>query len=605
MSKNQQNLIKDPSVKSLFLATTAIESSWGDELKTVFLGEWCKKFSRKEAWQSKNIPTVDYHWRDRKKLYIDHQYLEEFYESTLEILFKDLNNFHNTELPKQSWRIIIGPWLYSYLSVIWDRWEALSIFQESYLKNNFRYKFLTKAFTSSQDSLIPHDFNQFREFLDSDWWNHLIFIKIIKFRADVPINIINLDKELPIDSNFNNDPRASLSFARKIFSILIGSLDFLIEKFSSNNQNITFFHSYFPRMFLLKLCFSLKIFPRWHNTLKNQSFYEEIQKRRRNFKISNLNSSNNFEKFIQEILPSQIPYCYIENFSKLVKLQSLLPNSKLIFTANAYIYNEKFKVWTAFQVAKKSKLIISSHGGAMYPLFNNFDHEEKISFIRIVWGEPWLSSQERLPPNKLFFQIKNYSLDGQISLIDYEASRYGFRCVTAPIGPLVLDVVDKNIQLMNALKNKNLLKDLKIRVKGLNSWETKLRYQEKFNKDIFCTEALQTKTIQKSRLVVCTYPQTSFAEAMFSGVPTILYYIEDLWEVQEIYHSLLKKLKDANILFTDPQKAADHIKAINLDPMQWWQAKETVDAREEFNRKCLTLDSQPIQAWKDFFQSCI
>ena len=156
---------------------------------------------------------------------------------------------------------------------------------------------------------------------------------------------------------------------------------------------------------------------------------------------------------------------------------------------------------------------------------------------------------------------------------------------------------------MSALEGKKLFQHFKIRVKGLNSWETKLRYQSRFDKNIFCNEALQTNTIKKSRLIICTYPQTSFAEAMFSGVPTILYYSENLWEVQGIYFSLIRKLKDAKILFTDPIKAANHIDKIYLDPMKWWNNEETISAREEFNQKCLTLDSNPVKTWKDFFQS--
>ena len=43
-----------------------------------------------------------------------------------------------------------------------------------------------------------------------------------------------------------------------------------------------------------------------------------------------------------------------------------------------------------------SKLIISSHGGALDPLLNTFNHEEKIADTRVVWGALNQKHQQRL-----------------------------------------------------------------------------------------------------------------------------------------------------------------------------------------------------------------
>ena len=150
-----------------------------------------------------------------------------------------------------------------------------------------------------------------------------------------------------------------------------------------------------------------------------------------------------------------------------------------------------------------------------------------------------------------------------------------------------------------------MLPSLRIRVKGLNAWETKLRYQHEFNSRIFCAEKKQINTIKKSKIIICTYPQTSFSEAMYSGVPTVLVYDEKLWEVQEIYKPLIRILKNNKIIFTDSQKAADHIAHVNDNPMSWWQEEGTMLARKEFDKKCLTINSNPLDQWTKFFQSLL
>ena len=49
----------------------------------VFLGEWCKRYSMKNLWSSREHRTIDYHWANRKKLAIDHAYLESLNEELI------------------------------------------------------------------------------------------------------------------------------------------------------------------------------------------------------------------------------------------------------------------------------------------------------------------------------------------------------------------------------------------------------------------------------------------------------------------------------------------------------------------------------------------
>ena len=52
------------------LITTAKENTWPKDKKkpVLFLGEWCKLYTRKNLWQGMDAKTVAYHWQDREKL---------------------------------------------------------------------------------------------------------------------------------------------------------------------------------------------------------------------------------------------------------------------------------------------------------------------------------------------------------------------------------------------------------------------------------------------------------------------------------------------------------------------------------------------------------
>ena len=63
------------------LITTAVEDTWpkNHDIPVLFLGEWCRLYSRRSHWKKMNAEVLPYHWDDRDKLYNDYQYLNNIY----------------------------------------------------------------------------------------------------------------------------------------------------------------------------------------------------------------------------------------------------------------------------------------------------------------------------------------------------------------------------------------------------------------------------------------------------------------------------------------------------------------------------------------------
>ena len=129
----------------MVLITTAIKETFPENIdeKVLFLGEWCKDYHSKSIWGNRNYILVDTYLKDIEKLNRDHEYLEGFYEHMLQSLSNTLNEYHNTNYPLRYWRIVLGHWLSSYISAVWNRWESLRIvfdnhkFDKTYLINCF------------------------------------------------------------------------------------------------------------------------------------------------------------------------------------------------------------------------------------------------------------------------------------------------------------------------------------------------------------------------------------------------------------------------------------------------------------------------------------
>ncbi len=115
----------------MFLITTADQRFWKTDSKILFLGEWCRLYSQKHVWSQLDHEVCPYHWDDREKLYRDYQLLDSIYESCLDQLAKQLNQLHQTDLPTRYWRIVVGPWLFYIIEILYDRYLSICAAEES------------------------------------------------------------------------------------------------------------------------------------------------------------------------------------------------------------------------------------------------------------------------------------------------------------------------------------------------------------------------------------------------------------------------------------------------------------------------------------------
>ena len=156
------------------LVTSPIETTWPEKGEVIFLGSWCCLFSRKDYWKNFDYSIEDFHWDDRGKLLKNYNELEKIYESYLSEFSEYLNLVHKKNFSERFWRILIGPWLYSSINIIYDRWFMLSkvISKENQLKkfklNNFR------------DFLEVSDMDDFNKKVEDDEWNEALYSLLIE-----------------------------------------------------------------------------------------------------------------------------------------------------------------------------------------------------------------------------------------------------------------------------------------------------------------------------------------------------------------------------------------------------------------------------------------
>ena len=110
-------------------------------------------------------------WEDYSTLKKDYDYIYNQYEFLLEKLSEELNKIHNKNYSKRYWRILLGPWIFLFISIIFERWFSI----ENIFKNNKKKNF----YKTNNKNYIPTDIDEFRNIYILEEWNHNLYSKIL------------------------------------------------------------------------------------------------------------------------------------------------------------------------------------------------------------------------------------------------------------------------------------------------------------------------------------------------------------------------------------------------------------------------------------------
>jgi putative transferase (TIGR04331 family) len=153
--------------------------------------------------------------------------------------------------------------------------------------------------------------------------------------------------------------------------------------------------------------------------------------------------------------------------------------------------------------------------------------------------------------------------------------------------------------------NPDIKKSVRVKPYKNFGWNTRKQFQDLLGKDRVYSDMSMSSVYNRSKIIICTYPNTTFSEGMASGIPTILFFSKELNERNEVVRPLLDLLRDSKIIFYDPIEAALHLNSIWDNPFRWWNSSKVIKARNEYKNIALDLDKDWGKKWKTFLESVI
>ncbi len=573
-------------IKKKILVTTALESTWPKEGSVLFLGSWCCSFTKRELWSSLESEICPYHWDDRDKLIKDYYYLECIYEKFLVVLAKKLNELHGTNCSDRFWRILIGPWLYTCVQVVFDRWYML--------KEAIKSQEMVQLYVLDKDIsfLVTDDMDAFNEAIESDEWNEALYSVLIeKFFSDqVKINYVR-DQRYRKTTKIKNK---AISFKSRLKGFC-NTLSRLLSK----DRCVFVIAPHMSFLKQIKLHVKLRQFPVfWFKTTEEYS-HQDSSFDRENISLScQLNEDPHFEVVLEKILFHLIPIKYLEGFDFLQRISKLqgwpeMPNA--IFTSNSYASDEVFKCWAGDKVDRGSRLVIGQHGGnfGMTPMAIQEAHQIKIADKWLSWGWADVNEEKIVPVGNFKSKHKKikHSSSGDALLVAMTLPKFSYYLYSVPIAGQIESYFNDQLQFADALPEQ-IRQSLRVRLYPVDrDWNQKERWQsQNYDVSFDTNKRSLIDSLRASRIFIGTYNATTYLETFAVNMPSILFWNPHHWEVTADSERYFEKLKNVGVLHTSPKTAAGHLEKIWDDVDEWWFSKEVQDVINNFNN-CYSMNN--------------
>ena len=528
---------------------------------------------------------INNRWKNTKYLMSDYNFLLKIYKELLSELTKYLNKVHKKNYKVIYWENIIGRWLFTFLSITYERWLSL----KDTNKNFKNIKIYVPNY--SLEDFIPYGIEDFSYYTQSSFWNDYIYYEILKYFK------FNSIKNIFTEKKFSNLDIQSINekFSRKNIS-LKGSLLDKFRSFSSRyNKNLKYFifETYLPKSEEIELNYQLnKKFSFFRSIKLNNVFHRlklskniDLDKRTKFSK----SKKTSFKNFIKSFCIKNLPKCYLEKFelsNKILKEYELPNNPKTIFTTLGISRNTIMDIYISNKIKDGTKLIIAQHGGAYGQNKIHWEtiHEHSISNNFLSWGFKFNKKTKKLGTIRKQSKKKVYFLE-KIILLEIRARALYSSTLRMDAGAINNYLYIKSIyDFISNINDKNILKDLRIKLHQKTFGSKDKHLIIKANKKVrFLDPNLGSKDFyNSSKIVIHTSISTGHLESLSENIPTLILFIYDLNLFSKKTRDYLEKLKKLKVLHNNYQSLINHLKKINDDPGRWWNTNEIQNMRKNY-----------------------
>jgi putative transferase (TIGR04331 family) len=572
----------------VFLATTGLTEFWGDKDEILFLGPWCTR--NEGASEERPYRYSDNPWNDRERLHQAATYCDALCDVLLRDLTPVLNEIHRTSRCSRYWGVLIGHWLVRYVHAFHDRYVHLkSVFQAS--------PSVQTICLDPADYLTPRDTADFAHLYTTDFYNLQLYSQIL-----AATDRIFPKKSYPHFAARRSSPVNTPSSLKR-------STTHVFERICRIFcPDILLCELYLDWRYVYRIVratnFRASLFFGDLGGADNTPVLTDDQSRKR---LSRLTAPDEFAATLISSLPQNFPQVYLEGYARLRKkaLSGMVRFPKVVFSSSAWFFNETFKFMAAEAMSKGARLLGCQHGGG-YGLWRRAPETAELKIVDRWFGWGWPSSNPVVAPlpNPKLSELNKHDYWSNVGerhgllLVATEHPMYPYWLLSIPLGDQYEEYIRWRIRFSNALSG-NPRRNLVLRLfPDDQGWQQAARMQKSIPSvqlDDHSEPFLER--LRAVRLAVFDHPTTTFLEALAYNTPSVLFWNAKHWEVRTDALPYLQQLRDAGILYDNPEDAAAKASQIYENPSTWWLSESVQQARKNFTNRYARGSDDWLREW--------
>ncbi len=556
-----------------------------------FAGIWCLNKDQLLNYNKYNI--LKYHWSNNIKFIDDINYINSLYPKLLNTISISLSKTIHKNFQSENLKILLSHWLTIYLSVIYDRWLIIG----NILGKNFKIKTLNKKINHER----PLSYIECVKLYQSSEWNEEIFRDLINY----------YERNIKIENNIDNNFSQKIILTQKNKNFVNPYNLFHLLNFFKKSKNKTVF---FIDQNFMNFPNLLKFYLKYKNQFKEiddkmlelqadvksiEKFYEILPEQTNKF---------NFENFFYYRLKKDIPLSYISN-----PLNIFDDGRKKIFISGSKHQScdlSKWRIVIAKNYNHENQLIVSRHGGglpAAQP--ERFSQDQLIADYCLTFTKSYdsiniqasnLKIKKIKLINKLIYKLFPKK---DILIVGFENLKFCHKMTFSYLSGNYLEYLKLLDNLFLFLINKPKIKIYFRPYTKRSSWNIINHIKIKFKNSIVIDKKKHfLNSISCYKLIVCTYPQTTFSECIHNNIPVVLLFDPSVWKIDDNFIDFVQELIDLGIVHTNLESFKEFYDKNYNNITSFWMKKDVQIILKKYKDLFLGNNLQSMKIWEKIFK---
>ena len=582
------------------LVTTALEESWPTDAPLLMLGEWCRRFDRRQHWGARDAVLASPVGADPDARPRDEMTVRRLAEDVLPEISAALNAFHGVAHSGRYWRIVLGHWLIRYASVVFNRVAAISaVLQRDDVT-------ATVVLRTPAYSLATTDSDTFVWACNDDLWNHVLYARILQ-RLDgnsLRIRVESTEWSRSGETGFTR-PAGVLPVVRGAKARAIDVVSATLRALARPTDAVLL-STYLPPRQRILLEMRLGQVPQlWRARAAPRALPQSSV--RAVLPALTLPQRDTVACILRELWREMIPACFVEAYAAIVadaQHSGWPARPRFVFTSNAFDTDERFKLWVAAKVEQGTPYLTGQHGnnyGTHRWWGAEFWPEREAADHFVTWG--WTNDNPREVPA---FNFKTAGIaprsrvpDGGVLLIEVAIPH---RTAPADSDGDFAEYQRQQFRFVRALPGAVRAR-LTVRLHGeyrQHRWHEDQRWADAApDVRLETGRAPIADLIAASQLVVHSYDSTGILETLALDIPTMCFWDGGLSHLNSRSRPYYELLQRAGILLDTPEAAASAVAKHFGDLSGWWESDAVKRARLEFCARYARTDPTPVATLRD------